>query len=98
MFTKEIQFRQVPTSKSFILEKSLSLWIYKRSLTGKIIFWSLLYCNIDARSIQFLSNIKHCTHFHMQDLSNLFSFPLTLLFYLIFQKQPPELFYTKSCT
>ena len=35
MFTKEIQFRQVPTSKSFILEKSLSLWIYKRSLTGK---------------------------------------------------------------
>ena len=58
MFTKERQFRQVPTSKSFILEKSLSLWICKISLPKKIIIWSLLCCNIDARSIQFLSKLS----------------------------------------
>ena len=58
MFTKERHFKQVPTSKNFILEKSLSLWICKRSLPGKIIVRSLLYCNIDARSIQFLSKLS----------------------------------------
>ena len=57
MFTKKRQFRQVATSKSLFEKRVFSLWICKRSLPRKIIIWLLLYCNIDARSIQFLSKL-----------------------------------------
>ena len=57
MLAKTRQFRQTPPSKSFILEKNLSLWICKRPWPKKIIIWSLLYCNFDARSVQFLSKL-----------------------------------------
>ena len=57
MLTKERQFRQVPTSKSFILEKSLSLWICKRSLPKRSLFGHYYIATHDARSVQFLSKL-----------------------------------------
>ena len=57
MLTKERQFRQVPTSKSFILEKSLSLWICKRSLPKRSLFGHYYIATHDARSVHFLSKL-----------------------------------------
>ena len=72
-------------------KRALSVYGFVRDRCQKqIIISSLLYRNIDARSIQFLFKLSIAPFTEA-------GFRLALLFYLRLQKQPPELFYTKSC-